>query len=136
MYAAGGRLFVDVTRDLASPASRRTLLANMGQSAPLIKDALLTVVQASVAEDSPRAASRQARSSQAGAGRPGPGRPGCCQALPAALPQIADDPAIVADLIAAGQASIAELKQAIPAPSAGPALMDFILEDIRQLKKV
>src|SRR5215218_6477731 len=40
MYEAGGRLFVDVTRDLASPASRAGLLEVLGKSDPLIRDAL------------------------------------------------------------------------------------------------
>src|SRR6059058_3214804 len=36
MYEAGGRLFVDVVRDLASPASRARLLEVLGRSDPLI----------------------------------------------------------------------------------------------------
>src|SRR4029450_2267641 len=40
MYAAGGRLFVDITKELASPASRDVLLNGLGRSEPLIKDAL------------------------------------------------------------------------------------------------
>ena len=40
MYEAGGRLFVDVARSLASPASRAGLLEVMGRSDPLIGDAL------------------------------------------------------------------------------------------------
>src|SRR5438094_2661637 len=44
MYEAGGRLFVDVTRALASPASRAGLLEVMGRGDPLIRDALQTVL--------------------------------------------------------------------------------------------
>src|SRR5467141_1764587 len=44
MYEAGGRLFVDVTRQLASPASRAGLLGLAGKSDPLIGDALQTIV--------------------------------------------------------------------------------------------
>src|SRR5215208_258175 len=40
MYEAGGRLFVDVTRGLGSPASRAGLLAVLGKGDPLIGDAL------------------------------------------------------------------------------------------------
>ena len=40
MYEAGGRLFVDVTPELASPAGRAGLLAILGSSDPLIGDAL------------------------------------------------------------------------------------------------
>src|ERR671929_639371 len=39
MYEAGGRLFVDVTRGLASPASRAGLLEVLGKSELLIRDA-------------------------------------------------------------------------------------------------
>ena len=44
MHEAGGRLFVDVTRRLASPASRAALLDVMGRGDPLIRDALETVL--------------------------------------------------------------------------------------------
>ena len=40
MHEAGGRLFVDVTWDLASPASRTRLVDVLGKSDPLIQDAL------------------------------------------------------------------------------------------------
>ena len=44
MYQAGGRLFVDVAPDLASPASRARLLA-LGKSDPLIGDALQSILE-------------------------------------------------------------------------------------------
>ena len=44
MVEAGGRLFVDVTQILASPASRAGLLGALGKSDPLIRDALETVL--------------------------------------------------------------------------------------------
>src|SRR5688572_4742937 len=44
MSEAGGRLFVDVTQLLASPASRASLLGALGKSDPLIRDALQTVL--------------------------------------------------------------------------------------------
>src|SRR5215208_1376554 len=45
MAEAGGRLFVDVTRILASPASRAGLLNALGKSDPLIGDALQTIIE-------------------------------------------------------------------------------------------
>src|SRR6184192_3978610 len=45
MAEAGGRLFVDVTQRLASPASRAGLLEALGRSDPLIGDALQTVLE-------------------------------------------------------------------------------------------
>jgi len=44
MYTAAGRLFVDVTGGLASPATRGWLLEGLGKSDPLIGDALQTIV--------------------------------------------------------------------------------------------
>ena len=44
MCAAGGRLFVDVTPQLASPDSRKRLIETFGQYDPRMKDALMTIV--------------------------------------------------------------------------------------------
>jgi len=44
MHQAGGRLFVDVTQRIASPASRAGLLEVAGKSDPLIRDALQTIL--------------------------------------------------------------------------------------------
>src|SRR5262249_15286562 len=44
MAEAGGRLFVDVAPMIASPASRAGLLATLGKSDPLIRDALENVL--------------------------------------------------------------------------------------------
>jgi pyruvate,water dikinase len=120
MVEAGGRLFVDVTRRLASPSSRAGLLAVMGRGDPLMRDALETVLERrdfipSVPDEDP--------------GGPPAGAP------PAAAPLEAD-PAIVADLIERTQASIAALQRDIRTKS-GPALLDFILADIAgELKRI
>lgn len=45
MRPAGGRLFVDVTQMLASPTMRENLLHTMGQHDPLIKDAIMTILE-------------------------------------------------------------------------------------------
>ena len=45
MSEAGGRLFVDVTQLLGSPASRAGLLEALGRSDPLIGDALRTILE-------------------------------------------------------------------------------------------
>src|SRR5207247_8728747 len=45
MRKAGGRLFVDVTPILASPASRESILDVMGKFDPLMKDALMTIIE-------------------------------------------------------------------------------------------
>ena len=45
MAEAGGRLFVDVTQRLASPASRADLLEVVGRGDPLFRDALQTILE-------------------------------------------------------------------------------------------
>ena len=117
MYEAGGRLFVDVTRALASPAGRAGLLGLAGRSDPLIGDALQTVLDRgdfipSLLDE-------------------GPGEP----PLGGARAPIETDPAIVAELIGRSQASIAALKRDIRTKS-GPALLDFILADIQELRRI
>ena len=117
MHEAGGRLFVDVTQDLASPAGRARVLEVLGKSDPLIRDALQTVLDRgdfipSLPDE-------------------GPGRPPAGDAPD----PIEADPAIVADLIGRSQASIATLKGNIGTKS-GPALLEFILADIQELKRI
>ncbi|WP_368906802.1 phosphoenolpyruvate synthase [Bacillus wiedmannii] len=121
-FQAGGRLFVDVAQRLASPTSRELLLNMIGNSEPLIKDALTTVVERddfiTVLRDDEKEKS---------VGKSGP--PTSSQ------PQVENNPAIVTDLIEMNQASIEELKRNMQTKS-GVDVLDFILEDIQQLKKI
>jgi rifampicin phosphotransferase len=116
MYEAGGRLFVDVALDLASPASRARLLA-LGKSDPLIGDALQSILERDDFIPS----------------LPDEG-PGGAPAVGAQTP-IETDPAIVTDLIGRNQESIAALKRDIRTKS-GSALFDFILADLQELKRI
>ncbi|MFI9628838.1 rifamycin-inactivating phosphotransferase [Streptomyces sp. NPDC052042] len=117
VHEAGGRLFVDVTRRLASPASRAGLLDAMGRGDPLIKDALETVLgRDDFVVSLPDA---------------GPGGP---PAGGASAP-IETDPAIVTELIERSQVSIAALERDIRAKT-GPALFDFLLEAFEEHKRV
>ncbi|MFK7691693.1 phosphoenolpyruvate synthase [Paenibacillus sp. HJGM_3] len=118
MRKAGGRLFVDITRMLASPVGRESLLT-LGQSDPLIKDALTTIIERDFIKLLPNDQTA-----------PIPSR-----SNPDTLSQFENDPAIVSELIKKSQSSIEELKQSIQAKS-GSDLFDFILEDIQQLKKI
>src|SRR5207244_949876 len=109
MAEAGGRLFVDVSRGLASPASRAGLLEVLGRSDPLIRDALQTILDRgdfirSLPDEDP-------------GGAPAGGAPA----------PVETDPAVVAELIGRSQASIAALKREIRTKS-GSVLLDFILE--------
>jgi pyruvate,water dikinase len=120
MYKAGGRLFVDVAGLLASTASGQTILDALGKSDPLIKDALTIVLERgdfiqSLPNDNPGKTNKSMP-------------PMDFQA------RVENDPTIVSDLIKSSQTSIEELKQNIQTKS-GLDLLDFILEDIRQLKK-
>ena len=118
MYEAGGRLFVDVAPRLASAATRAGTLEALGRSDPLIGDALQIILDRG---DFVRPLPDQEPAARLPTGGP-----------PAS---IETDPAIVADLIARNQASVAALKRTIQTKS-GPALLDFILEDIQELKRL
>jgi rifampicin phosphotransferase len=132
MVAAGGRLFVDVTKQLASPAGRDVLLNVLGGFDPLTKDALTTLIERddfieSFVESSPDDPPEDPKS-------PGPDQGTPDRWAARFQTQIEDDPAIVADLIARSQASIEALKRDIRAKS-GTDLLDFILEDIELSKQ-
>jgi len=124
MYEAGGRLFVDVTDDLASPAKRDILVHVLGKSDPLIRGALVTILErGDFIKSLPNDKQEQS------AGKSNQSRP------PAGYQTLNDyDPAIVSDLIKRSETSIEELKQNIQTKS-GSDLIDFILEDIQQLRK-
>ncbi|MEU1479195.1 rifamycin-inactivating phosphotransferase [Streptomyces sp. NPDC005760] len=117
MHEAGGRLFVEVTQRLATPASRAALLDLMGKGDPLVRDALETVLER---EDFvPSLPDAPAAGPPAG-GPPAP---------------IETDPAIVTELIERSRASVAALERGIEAKT-GPALFDFLKEAFEEHKRV
>ncbi len=120
MFEAGGRLFVDVTARLASPASRAGFLEMVGKHDPLTRDALETVLERG---DFIRPVPDGGPVGPPAGGPPAPPAP------------IETDPAIVAELIGRNEASIATLKRDIETLS-GSALLDFILDDIQELKRI
>jgi rifampicin phosphotransferase len=124
MFTAGGRLFVDVTRDLGSPATRAGLVKALGTSDPLIGDALQAVIDRG--DFIPELPDEGAGESRAWAPPRGPG---------GAPDPIETDPAIVAGLIERSRASLVALTNGIRAKS-GTALLDFIREDVQELKRV
>jgi pyruvate,water dikinase len=124
MFEAGGRLFVDVTRGLASPANRAGLLAVLGKGDPLIGDALRTILD--------RGDFIRPLPNEGPGGAPAAGAPAGGGAAPT---PIATDPAIVAELIGRSQASLAVLKRDIRGKS-GAELLDFILADLPELKRI
>lgn len=116
MYEAGARLFVDVTAELASPNRRAALMRTMGTADPLIGDALQTILD--------RGDFVPAVPDEASGGAPAGGPP----------PPVELDPAVVDELVEAGQAAIVTLHREIQGKS-GPALLDFVLDDIAELQR-
>ncbi|MFG2050722.1 rifamycin-inactivating phosphotransferase [Micromonospora sp. NPDC048935] len=116
MLEAGGRLFVDATRILSSPASRAGFLKMTDRIDPLTGDALETVLGrpdfvAALADSGP-------------AGPPSRG----------ASAPIETDPAIVTQLVERSEAAVAALRHDIAALS-GPALFDFLVEAFTEHKR-
>jgi len=125
MRVAGGRLFVDVTNGLASPDSRENLLDVLGQSDPLIKDALMTIIQRGDFIKSAPNAGKQFNTIKSNKG----------MSAADIEAQLGNDPSIASELIRQSQKSIEESKQKIQTKS-GAELFDFILEDIQELKRI
>ncbi|MCM3782295.1 phosphoenolpyruvate synthase [Neobacillus mesonae] len=124
MRIAGGRLFVDATHMLASPVGREKILNTLGQSDPLIKDALMTIIERDYIKSLPGDTNEL-----------NPGKSNKSTPSKDFQSQVEIGTTIVSDLIKNSQTSIEELKQNIQIKS-GSALLDFILEDIQQLKKI
>ncbi|MDL5158251.1 phosphoenolpyruvate synthase [Actinomycetospora termitidis] len=113
MAEAGSRLFVDVTGALTS-SGRQALLDMWGRGDPLVRDALETVL----ARDELRPTSDDRR------GTPPP------------APEMIDaDPALVAELIAAAEASVAGTARAIRSHH-GEDLFAFVAEDFVELRRL
>ena len=121
MRTAGGRLFVDVSQQLASPAGRDLLLHTLGKSDPLIKDALMTIIKR---EDFIKKPPQESQPIAA------------AQKRPASLAQSAPEPniSVVSDLIRSSKASIEQVKKQIQTKS-GMDLIEFIEEDLKEFKK-
>ena len=119
MHEAGGRLFADIAPILAAPAGRAAFMETLAKHDPLIRDAVQSVLDRG----------DFVRSLPDGA-------PGTA---PAPVPTVGDtvetDPAVVDELIAQTRASVATLRREIQGLS-GPALLDFILADITELKRL
>ena len=113
MREAGGRLFVEVTDTLASPARREGLLAMVGKGDPLTRDALETLL---ARDDFLLPAPAEA--------------PNEAPAAPSA-----PDPALITELVDQNEVSLATVAREIRR-QAGEALVDFILADLDELRRV
>lgn len=114
MSTAGGRLFVDVAKNLATASGRKQLIGGFGKTDHLISAAL-----EQVAERIPLLPEDQ---------HPQLPKKNTAAALPG-------DPGIVAELIRKNEASVAALEQKIRNLS-GLAVFDCIKEDLEELKRI
>jgi rifampicin phosphotransferase len=124
MEKAGGRLFVDITQDLASPAKRDIIVNVLGKHDPLIKDALTTILERG---DFIKPLPNEMK--EPSSGKSDQGVP------PAGFQTLNDyDPQIVSDLIKSSETSLNELRRDIQTKS-GLVLFDFLLQDIEILRR-
>ncbi|GAA2252707.1 phosphoenolpyruvate synthase [Streptomyces amakusaensis] len=126
MREAGGRLFVDVTGHLTSPAGRAGLLGLIGRDDPLARDALETVLD----RDDFVPLLPEPESEPEAEAAPEPSGP-----LAAVGAPVATDPAVVTGLVERSRASVAALERDIRTKT-GPALFDFLLEAFEEHKRV
>ncbi|MDR6224384.1 phosphoenolpyruvate synthase [Desmospora profundinema] len=124
---AGGRLFVDLTHDLASPIGRKIVLSTMGKNDRLTKSAIVRLVQR---KDFMKSLPRGKRVLSMK-------REGLSWRLPVHMVKtyLSHDTGIVQDLIFNNEESVRSLQQRITAIS-GDELFAFILEDFKELKEI
>jgi len=122
MYTAGGRLFVDIAKNLASPEGRHTLINVLGRSDLLVRDALTTIIERGDIVQTIPAENYDASTDK--------------NAMRSTFQPLADNnPAVVGGLISRSEASLEALKDNIKTKH-GAALFDFILEDFQQLRTI
>lgn len=111
MCTAGGRLYIDVAKQLSQPASRELLIGTFGKYDPLFRDALQTIFD-----------------------REGFIRSSTDTIPPRPQVQVENDPALVDELIRSTRASIEEMERNIQTQD-GVAVFDFIQHDLQTLKQ-
>ena len=122
MYEAGGHLFVDITEQLASPASRAALLGMLGRD-PLICSAVDELLTRNFVGEPPQQDSISSA----------PANPTADPTTASALAE-SPDPAVIADLIERSEIAVAEARRRLEVRS-GTALFDFIADDLAALKR-
>ncbi|MBM7587422.1 pyruvate,water dikinase [Bacillus pakistanensis] len=127
LNTAGGRLFFDLSHDLASPVGRKLILSTMGKNDPLMHNVISNLMER---KDFMMALPKGKRMFTLGS-----------EELTWSLPVKAiqayqkNDITIVQRLISKSQASLKEVEQTIENFS-GEELFDFIEQDHKQLKKL
>ncbi|MCP3738058.1 phosphoenolpyruvate synthase [Rossellomorea sp. BNER] len=127
LNTAGGRLFFDLSHDLASPIGRKLILTTMGKNDPLVHNVISSLMER---KDFIKALPKGKRMLTLGS-----------EELTWSLPVKAiqayrkNDIAIVQQLISESQESLKEVEQTIESFS-GEELFDFIEQDHKQLKEL
>lgn len=126
MRRAGGRYFLDVSHDLASPLGRPLVLA-LGKSDPLIENAIRQLMKR---KEFMRSLARGRRTF-------GLRNTGLSWACLIDVIKIYRNPdvAVIKDLMRRNEESLGKLQQRI-AEKSGEELLDFILEDARELQDI
>ncbi|MCM3118115.1 phosphoenolpyruvate synthase [Neobacillus sp. MER 74] len=124
---AGGRLFLDLTYDLASPIGRKILPSVMGKNDPLSKNAMLSLMNRKDFKNSLPRGKRVFKL----------GTKGLSWTLPLHIINIyrKNDPALPQNLITLNEASIMELQERITTFSR-EELFTFIRKDLKKLKEL
>lgn len=123
MLEAGGRLFVDATSNLSLEGSRKAFVNAFGKADPLTGDALRQIIEREgfikilVNDKKEQSGNKKSITTMN------------------SKVEVENNKEIVSDLIKMTQASIEELKENIQMKS-GVDLFDFILEDIKELKRI
>ena len=125
LIAAGGRLFIDLAHDMASPLGRKIVLMTAKQMDPLMLDAIKTIMKR---KEFMHALARGKRALSMGSRY-------FSWALPLQFLKIyrSNDAAIVESLISRNETSTRKLRQRI-ADLSGEELFDFIIDACKQLK--
>lgn len=119
MHVAGSRLFVDVTEQLASPATRGAVLAAFRAGDPLTADALEALLERPDLLPPPAAEPPPAPPVPSTASAPDEDEP---------------DPSVVGELVDGFRAAAAAAREEL-ARRSGPAVLDAVLADLAALKR-
>lgn len=123
LVAAGGRLFMDGTYDLASPIRRKVMISTLGKTDILMKNGILKLTER---KDFLNALPRGKGSISSGSGF-------LSWIVQALKIYRANNVAMIEDLIAFNENQVVEMEKKIK-KLAGDELMQFILQDTKELK--
>ncbi|WP_132012267.1 phosphoenolpyruvate synthase [Hydrogenispora ethanolica] len=127
LYDAGGRLFFDLSHDLASPLGRQLIFKTWGKADPAMLNAIESLMERQEFRRSLARGRRYIRM----------GTEGMTWDLPvqALKVYLQNDTGVIDELVSQNELSLQKLRQAIVKRS-GTALFPFILEDLEQFKKI